>query len=256
MLSTVSLKVIQEMNIVSEIDVTRATQVQPFGENTSTIQTSGTIILKTLCGDFVIQHEYHVVNSNEDMLLGLDILPKVGISIAGVPVAFPEDQKRRYEDREESSRDEAFTQDRPKPWVVQDRIAQNELDDLMDGIDDLLVNNSELDPTVSACQNIPEATLRLPMKTSAACYRRQYPVAQSLMEVGDCQIEEWEKMSFICDAPANSRHNTPLVPNLESDSNTSECKTSTRAATSSVAITSESKMGNGFSTYQSTFGRR
>jgi hypothetical protein len=121
--STVSLKVIQEMNIVSEIDVTRATQVQPFGENTSTIQTSGTIILKTLCGDFVIQHEYHVVNSNEDMLLGLDILPKVGISIAGVPVAFPEDQKRRYEDREESSRDEAFTQDRPKPWVVQDQIA-------------------------------------------------------------------------------------------------------------------------------------
>jgi hypothetical protein len=184
-------------------------QIKPYGSNTEMVETLGTLQQSIFCGRRSTVHNFEVAEADEDLLLGSDILPQLGISVAGIPVKFPDDVARVLQ-KSNANESETELHERPTPWKVKDRISEPEVKQLMDGIQDLLDENAALDPKEPACTDIKEATMHLPLRRKPK-YRRQYSIPQALMERGDEQIEDWVKQGFVESAPATSDFNTPLM---------------------------------------------
>ena len=209
--SLIALHVVREMCMDSHVDKSKSRSIIPYG-STRRVSTIGTLPLKLLCGRHVIIHEFDVMMAQDDVILGIDILPSVGISITGVPIDFP--SEGNHTESVCSQQDESILRSKPSPFQLEQRIDEHEVTILMDGIRDLLDENIALDPAIPACPTIPEATMRLPLAPKAVVYRRQYSVAHALMELGDKQVEQWITDDFVEDAPASSPYNSSLLPIL------------------------------------------
>jgi hypothetical protein len=89
----------------------------------------------------------------------------------------------------------------------------------------LLMDNSELkqlliqNEKITGFCNLPEAIVKLeidPLKAKTL-WRRQYPVAQTMIAAVDRDIIRWEATGKIAQAPAGCEYNLPLYPTAKKD---------------------------------------
>ena len=142
-----------------------------------TVQRRGTITLEVIARDMTpFQHDFEVIEGDDDLLLGPDAMSKVGIAIHGIPAQFPDDQPGRAAAQQAQDAEQELHQ-RPAPWSVEDRVDEDTYDSFMTSIADLLQENADLDPTLPACSTIPETTMHLPLSAPWS-FRHQYNLSQ------------------------------------------------------------------------------
>ena len=75
--------------------------------------------------------------------------------------------------------------------------------------------------------NLPEAVVHLDTGNNSPVWRRQYPIAKSLHEAVDKDVQEWLENGIIMKAPANSQWNSSLLTVHKKDADTgriSKCR--------------------------------
>jgi hypothetical protein len=143
--SLIALHVVREMRLDSHVDKSKSRSIIPYGSSRR-VSTIGKLLLKLLCGRHAVTHEFDVMMAKDDVILGMDILPSVGISITGVPTDFPLEDLENQIESACSQQDESNMRSKPSPFQLEERIDGQEVSTLMDGIQDLLDDNIALDP--------------------------------------------------------------------------------------------------------------
>lgn len=165
--------------------------------------------------NITFKHEFELVNFNHDLefdvLLGAEILPKMGIGLTGVAVNWNDGEnvysKNKQKDELFNSlnidHDELYEPDNSPAGSFEERKA------FMNIIQPSIDKNQKI-PITSFC-TIPESVVRLPTEKGATSYQRQYPIAHSLRPVLDKQIEEWLESGTIKRTTINTSFNSPLL---------------------------------------------
>lgn len=164
----------------------------------------------------VFEHSLEVVKFEKDLdfdiLLGIDVLPKMNIGLTGV--AFRIDSEHQHSDA--MVHDEKIFENINLNFEGKDLEADNapagtleERKQFAVYIKDALRRN-DLIPIESHCP-LPESIIRLPTKEGATAHRRPYPIAESLKPVVEKQINEWLKTETIGRSRINSSFNSPLL---------------------------------------------
>ncbi|KAG1450460.1 hypothetical protein G6F55_009674 [Rhizopus delemar] len=175
------------------------------------------IMMDDIDYDFQLKelHEFELVNFNHDLefdvLLGAEILPKMGIGLTGVAVNWNDGEnvysKNKQKDELFNSlnidHDELYEPDNSPAGTYEERKA------FMNIIQPSIDKNQKI-PITSFC-TIPESVVRLPTEKGATSYQRQYPIAHSLRPVLDKQIEEWLESGTIKRTTINTSFNSPLL---------------------------------------------
>lgn len=164
----------------------------------------------------VFEHSLEVVKFEKDLdfdiLLGIDVLPKMNIGLTGV--AFRIDSEHQHSDA--TAHDEKMFENINLDFEGKDLEADNapagtveEREQFALYIKESLRRN-ELIPIESHCP-LPESIIRLPTKEGATAHRRPYPIAESLKPVVEKQINEWLRTETIGRSRINSSFNSPLL---------------------------------------------
>jgi len=180
----------------------------------STLKPHGRVALTMLFGKKRINHTFYIVESPaETMFIGLDLFPQLGIFVGGLPTAFADsdpggDLAARATAAEEPLRD------RPRPWTVEDMVAEGDRKKLLDAVAPLLAANASIPPTAVACPTLPEAVMHLPMPARVPhqlSFRRQYPIALKAMDAVEEKVRQWDAAGITVPAPATSNFNSPIL---------------------------------------------
>jgi hypothetical protein len=102
--------------------------------NDALVKRRGTIWLRVECGEHVKKLRFEVQDMEEDVLLGLDSLPKFEISIVGVPTQWP-GQQAGLDAAQAAHTAESRLHAKKKVWTLEDQV---DADDLETIINDLL----------------------------------------------------------------------------------------------------------------------
>lgn len=140
-------------------------------------------------------------------LIGLDLLPQVGISVEGVPTSFP--RRNCYEDDFRGDPEDFFEKD----WLDQHQAPKPLRDYLLKQVSSLLQKNTDI-PSDTFCTH-PSARVSLDTGEAKPVYVPQYRVSDYMSGFIDRQIEKWENGRVVCDAPADSPWNSPLLAALD-----------------------------------------
>lgn len=169
----------------------------------------GVVPLRIACGDHLLTHEFEVIDGADDMIVGLDLFPKLGIFVGGVPTEFP-GGKAGQEAARLAAQQEAAMRERPRPWGLEDMKPPVERAALMAGIDTLLQANQGIPLDQPACPTIAEATMRLPL-TLEAVYRHQYPIPEAAKPALREAMDMWRANGFVEPGNPSCDFNTPIV---------------------------------------------
>ena len=81
-ISSIKFSIVKDMGLVEKMTRT-IEEVTPWGPpNAVKVKTLGQLRLKVLCGRVAHEHVFRVVDQQDDVILGLDIHPAIGISVA------------------------------------------------------------------------------------------------------------------------------------------------------------------------------
>lgn len=159
------------------------------------------------CGDFQVGHTFAVVeNLTHDLIMGLDLLPKVGISLSGLPMGFPDSNTGENKKTQAAQMESALSG--AGSFDCKAQIPAEDLKRLMDAIRPELAKNKNLPKNNPACEEMIEAEMSLPMKTTEA-YTRQYKIAYAHHEAVSKCVKEWLEDNVTSLAPPSS-FNTPI----------------------------------------------
>lgn len=160
------------------------------------VERKGRARLEIRCGDRTITHNFDIMDMEIPMLLGLDIFPRLGFYVGGVPTHWP-GPRPGSESSHEARQAEEWLHERQSPWCTEDQIEKDELKILLDGISDQLASNTAIDPQLPACPTIPEAVLRLPMDLTnargSATYRKQYSPPKAAKAALGKAMDKWDR---------------------------------------------------------------
>lgn len=164
----------------------------------SMVNLSVTDHLTLQCGRRTLQQTFFVTQLYDDIILGWDALPALGIGLTGLPV----------------ENDVGFLNENSDGIVaedslVNDRIDEDELNRLLEGIHDLLEENSRLDPR-GFC-TYPAAEVALDTGDALPVYATQYKTPYRLVQVVDEQLEAWSETNRIVPSDPLTRWNSPLL---------------------------------------------
>jgi hypothetical protein len=165
--------------------------------------------------------EFPSVLCGVDLWIGLDQFPALGLSVHGLPMAFPDittppvlpaDGYHLDAIDADGSSASAYTD---TLWKDEDKIPDADMATLMDGVSPLLEENAAI-PVGSFC-NHPDAIVRITLKDPAQrpVFRPQYPVPKIAEPFVDQQITKWEDDYIIEEAPSGMEKggwNSPLYP--------------------------------------------
>lgn len=161
------------------------------------------------------KHAVEIVKFDEsfdfDVLLGKDILPKLGIALTGVAFRIEELYKRSDNPGNDDQMFKSLNIDNKNQLEPDNSPAGSSLerDKFLSMIQDCLDLNQDI-PVTAYC-SMPEAIVELPTDKNATAYRRQYPVPQVLKKVLDEQIQKWLDADVIERSSVNTRFNAPLL---------------------------------------------
>jgi transposase InsO family protein len=137
-------------------------------------------------------------------IIGLDLFSSLGIEIHGVPVNFPRP----------ANHDEDFIEDTevcatdPK-WLDNFKAPPELRDSLLKAIQPFLETNEKI-PSTSFCTH-PSAVVYLNTGDASPVYVPQYRVSDCMHDVIGAQVNKWIEQGVVCEAPANSMWNSPLL---------------------------------------------
>jgi transposase InsO family protein len=184
----------------------------------------GRVDLIISCGEHQLIHKFEVLESEDPMLIGIDIFAKLGFYVGNVPTQYPGPRTGKKA-RQRAARAEALLRTRSKPWSLEHAHAQPDLEIIDAVIRSQLRTNAALDQSQPACPSIPESTLHLPMALDddpaaarqARTFVRQYPLNKAALSAVDAQIQKWFDM--YCIEPADSRveFNSPMMAASKKD---------------------------------------
>ena len=105
----------------------------------------GTVDLRIRCGRFNLVHTFEVLDMQYALLVGLDLMPKLGFFIGGVPTQFPGDQPDELAAKL-AAQQEALLRARQAPWELSDQHDGKAMEDLRKALRPLLQANAAIDP--------------------------------------------------------------------------------------------------------------
>ena len=215
--STVDIKVLEEQGLQELM------QPIPDGEHEVlrtasdevTIKRLGTIKLELAFGEHRMPYKFEVIDGDDDFIIGRDLFGPLGITVGGLPFAWPSEQDGVHRAALAAEEEEKL-RERPKPFSVQHRLKPEWFDFLAHAIAPELRELAELDPLVDACSDIPEATMWLPLGLPGS-WRHQYKIPEAAEPFADEQILKWATARVIEPASASVDFNTPVMAVAKKD---------------------------------------
>lgn len=157
-------------------------------------------------------YQFEVMDLEQhDVILGYDILPKLGIALIGVAA--------QWDDQIDSQASDPSVHDSYKRLKPNNSPVGSAEQQCMfhNAIEPYLQANAKI-PKTSFC-NIPESVIDLSSVGSNTSYQRQYPLPFSARPVIDAQIQKWLDDGVIVHAPIDTKWNSPLTLADKKDAN-------------------------------------
>ncbi|SAL96225.1 hypothetical protein, partial, partial [Absidia glauca] len=135
-----------------------------------------------------------------DCIIGTDLFARLGIFIVGLATSYNDKPALQFDDNE--------TNDLPTP---DESPAGNKEEQLQfhKVIQNSITANQNIDKK-SFC-TVPESIVTLDTPPGKTCYKRQYPIANTLMPIMDEAVLNWYKDGTIVKAGVNTSWNSPLT---------------------------------------------
>ena len=176
----------------------------------------------TYVNNIKFQHPFEVVEFKDiyktqfDVLLGKDILSRLGVGLTGVAYRYADDPV--IEDMQFENLN--FDSDNKYDPENSDYGTPEERKVLMNMIQGSIDKNNAI--KLGSFCNVPESIVKIPIKKNATnCYTRQYPLAKSYYPVIKEQLNEWLDHGLVVETKPSSRYNSALwvVPKKDEDGN-------------------------------------
>ncbi|KAG1119078.1 hypothetical protein G6F42_013051 [Rhizopus arrhizus] len=166
----------------------------------------------TYTNNIKFTHEFEVIEFNNelstefDVLLGVDILPKMNIYLQGVAYKFPDSEREN-----ELKQFQDINHDRENKYNPEnaDYGTPNERKELLAQIQPALDKNMAI-PSSAAC-TMPESVVKIKISDPSNCFVRQYPLAINANAEIKIQLEEWLKDGIVERAKPNPTFHSPLL---------------------------------------------
>lgn len=166
----------------------------------------------TYTNNIKFAHEFEVIKFNDelstefDVLLGVDILPKLNIYLQGVAYKFPDSEKdKEMKQFEDINHDQ---QNKFNPEKA-DYGTPSERKELLAQIQSALDENRAI-PSDAAC-TMPESVVRIKISDPSDCFVRQYPLAVNANAEIKSQLEEWLKDGIVERTKPDPTFHSPLL---------------------------------------------
>ena len=140
-------------------------------------------------------------NINYDLILGRDILFRLGIGIHGV--THPASQTIDNSD----SDDNMLTDSKIDQTV--DTVPSNELEEILSGISQVIEQNLQIS-NEGFC-SFPDSQVHILTGDQKPVFRRQYPIAQAFHQAVTEKIDKWLRTNRIRKAHSSTQWNLPLT---------------------------------------------
>ncbi|KAG2228457.1 hypothetical protein INT48_007575, partial [Thamnidium elegans] len=155
-----------------------------------------------------------VLDTEFDVLLGIDILPKLNIGLTNVAHKYPDDEPSEDIQFENANHDPENKYDPENA----DYGTKEEREKFMKTIELALKKNAEIKPG-QFC-NIPESIVKIPIKKDATnCYVRQYALPYHARPEIKKQLESWLESGVVVESKPSNKYNSPLLAIGKKDEN-------------------------------------
>lgn len=166
----------------------------------------------TYTNNIKFKHEFEVIEFNDelstefDVLLGIDILPKLNIYLSGVAFKWPDsDRENELKQFEDINHDPENTFNPEKA----DYGTPSERKELLALIQPALEKNIAI-PSDSAC-TMPESVVKIKITNPSNCFVRQYPLAVNANAEIKIQLEQWLKDGIVEITKPDPTFHSPLL---------------------------------------------
>lgn len=174
----------------------------------------GRVRLNIRAGEQDITHFFEVLDCDFPMILGLDIMPRLGFYVGGVPTSWPGPRAGTSQAAEARTAEENLFQ-RDSPWCLEHQCPPEEIKLLNAVLEPRLLANAAIDPALPACPTISEANLHLPMDDStlegSKTFRRQYDIHNAAKPALRKAMAKWESQHCFEPADPGTDFNSPLM---------------------------------------------
>ncbi|KAG0162040.1 hypothetical protein DFQ30_004276, partial [Apophysomyces sp. BC1015] len=149
-----------------------------------------------------VSHDFEVFETNRDLevIIGTDLMSKIGISLSGLAVSWTMSNRPRTTDPILAEKDVPNS----SPFGTKEQ-----QENFLTAIQPYLEENAKI-PTQSVC-TIPESIIHLETPRGKTAYRRQYPIPETLKPVLREQVQKWLEDGVIKRAPVNTSFNSPIT---------------------------------------------
>lgn len=197
-ISIVTPRMVQKLGMENRVEpLPKGFRLATFtGEMANGIRAAGTVRLRLRCGDKDTNHRFVISKSHDQVIIGLDLFPRLGMFIGNIPHEPPGGRAGRYAAKVAAEAEEQLHQHR-KVWGLEDRVPEREVTFIETAVRKELEANRRIDPKQVACESIPESTLRLPTPEGFSSYRRQYRVADAALPAIDEAIQLWKARGYV-----------------------------------------------------------
>ncbi|CEP10697.1 hypothetical protein [Parasitella parasitica] len=166
----------------------------------------------TYTNNIKFDHVFEVIEFNDelstefDVLLGIDILPKMNIYLQGVAFKFPDSERdnelKQFQDinHDKENKFDPENADYGTPSERKELLAQ---------IQPALDRNMAI-PSDAAC-TMPEAVVKIKISDPSNCFVRQYPLPVNADAEIKVQLEQWLKDGIVERTKPDSTFHSPLL---------------------------------------------
>lgn len=166
----------------------------------------------TYTNNIKFTHEFKVIEFNNklstefDVLLGVDILPKMNIYLQGVAYKFPDSERDN-----ELKQFQDINHDKKNKYNPEnaDYGTPSERKELLSQIQPALDANKAI-RSDAAC-TMPESVVKIKISDPSNCFVRQYPLPANADAEINTQLEEWLKDGIVERAKPDSTFHSPLL---------------------------------------------
>lgn len=212
-ISALSTTVVERLGLTNHITAIPATAIQHLqAVNGSLIQRIGLVETEIRCGRYTQRHTFDVIESSDLAIIGIDLMPRLGMYIANVPTDFPAREGEQTEKTEAQQMEDSL-RERPAPWTAYDGPTADEQATIDEIIQALIDDNTQLSGE-NACADHEERFLDLQLKPEPPDqphkkWVSQYPLARFLDQL-DKQVEDWQEANVVEEITVGE-YNSPMI---------------------------------------------
>lgn len=186
--------------------------VNEDGSNNRTKRIGQTELMEvTYLNGITFKHQFEIIEFNDEMetefdiLLGIDILPKLGIYLSGVAHAWPDDTRKEMSQFENVNYDLKNEYDPENADYGTPEIRKN----LMKLIQSSIDKNIQIKP--DAICSMKESVVQIPIDDPSDCFVRQYPLPVNAHNEIKAQLKEWIDNGIVQRTKPSSVYHSPLL---------------------------------------------